>query len=93
MAAAGLVTDARQLASIARDEVRIKCDQSFKQQIVTCELLQASSYRQGYGSSVPLPQLIQRVSSYMHAYTLYSSVKPFGNTAMIGTVKGDLKLF
>ena len=28
MAAAGLVTDARQLASIARDEVRNKCDQS-----------------------------------------------------------------
>ena len=28
MAAAGLVTDARQLAGIARDEVRNKCDQS-----------------------------------------------------------------
>ena len=39
MAAAGLVTDARQLASIARDE--------------------ASSYRQDYGSAVPLPQLTQ----------------------------------
>jgi len=69
MAAAGLVTDARQLASIARDE--------------------ASSYRQDYGSSVPLPQLIQRVSSYMHAYTLYSSVRPFGVTAMIGTWSKD----
>ena len=34
---------------------------------------------------MPLPQLIQRVSSYMHAYTLYSSVRPFGVTAMIGT--------
>ena len=73
MAAAGLVTDARQLASIARDEVRNKCDQSYKQQIVTCDYLQASSYRQDYGSSVPLPQLIQRVSSYMHDVTLYSS--------------------
>merc|ERR1712024_384531 len=28
---------------------------------------------------------IQRVSSYMHAYTLYSSVRPFGVTGMIGT--------
>ena len=73
MAAAGLVTDARQLTSIARDEVRNKCDQSYKQQIVTCDYLQASSYRQDYGSSVPLPQLIQRVSSYMHDVTLYSS--------------------
>jgi len=69
MAAAGLVTDARQLASIARDE--------------------ASSYRQDYGSPVPLPQLTQRVSSYMHAYTLYSSVRPFGATAMLGSWSKD----
>ena len=34
---------------------------------------------------MPLSQLIQRVSSYMHAYTLYSSVRPFGVTGMIGT--------
>merc|ERR1712029_807960 len=27
----------------------------------------------------------QRVSSYMHAYTLYSSVRPFGVTAMMGS--------
>jgi len=69
MAAAGLVTDARQLASIARDE--------------------ASSYRQDYGSSVPLPQLCQRVSGYMHAYTLYSSVRPFGATGMFGSWSQD----
>merc|ERR1712062_291968 len=69
MAAAGLVTDARQLASIARDE--------------------ASSYRQDYGSAVPLPQLTQRVSGYMHAYTLYSSVRPFGATGMLGSWSQD----
>ena len=69
MAAAGLVTDARQLASIARDE--------------------ASSYRQDYGSAVPLPQLTQRVSGYMHAYTLYSSVRPFGATGMLGSWTED----
>jgi len=65
MAAAGLVTDARQLAQIARDE--------------------ASSYRSDYGSPCPLPQLTQRVSSYMHAYTLYSSIRPFGATIMLGS--------
>merc|ERR1712037_715773 len=54
MAAAGLVTDARQLAEIARDE--------------------AATYRSDYGSPIPLPHLVQRVSSYMHAYTLYSSI-------------------
>jgi len=65
MAAAGLVTDARQLAEIARDE--------------------ASNYRSDYGSPIPLPHLISRVSAYMHAYTLYSSIRPFGATAMLGT--------
>ena len=33
---------------------------------------------------MPISQLTQRVSSYMHAYTLYSSVRPFGITAMLG---------
>merc|ERR1712059_201636 len=64
-AAAGLVTDARQLAEIARDE--------------------ASSYRSDYGSPIKLPHLTQRVSSYMHAHTLYSFVRPFGATIMLGT--------
>eukprot|EP00092_Neocalanus_flemingeri_P037711 GFUD01041057.1.p1 GENE.GFUD01041057.1~~GFUD01041057.1.p1 ORF type:complete len:256 (-),score=100.28 GFUD01041057.1:73-840(-) len=65
MAAAGLVTDARQLAEIARDE--------------------ASTYRSDYGSPIPISHLTQRVSSYMHAYTLYSSIRPFGATIMLGT--------
>merc|ERR1712025_32756 len=65
MAAAGLVTDARQLAEIARDE--------------------AATYRSDYGSPIPLPHLVQRVSSYMHAYTLYSSIRPFGATSMLGS--------
>jgi len=65
LAAAGLVTDARQLVEIARDE--------------------AASYRSDYGSPIPLPHLVSRVSSYMHAYTLYSSIRPFGSTIMLGT--------
>jgi len=65
MAAAGLVTDARQLAEIARDE--------------------AATYRSDYGSPIPLPHLVQRVSAYMHAYTLYSSIRPFGATSMLGS--------
>jgi len=65
MAAAGLVTDARQLAEIARDE--------------------ASTYRSDYGSPIPLTHLTQRVCSYMHAYTLYSSIRPFGASIMLGT--------
>jgi len=65
MAAAGLVTDARQLAEIARDE--------------------CSTYRSDYGSPIPLKQLSHRVSSYMHNYTLYSAIRPFGATIMMGS--------
>merc|ERR1712037_1053666 len=43
------------------------------------------TYRSDYGSPIPLPHLVQRVSSYMHAYTLYSSIRPFGATSMLGS--------
>jgi len=64
-AAAGLISDARQLTEIASDE--------------------AASYRSDYGSSIPLEQLVNRVSSYMHNYTLYSAIRPFGATIMMGS--------
>jgi len=46
---------------------------------------EASTYRNDYGSPIPLPYLNQRVSTYMHAYTLYSSIRPFGATIMLGS--------
>jgi len=64
-AAAGLISDARQLTEIARDE--------------------AATYRSDYGSSIPLSQLVNRVSSYMHNYTLYSAIRPFGAVIMLGS--------
>ena len=36
---------------------------------------EAATYRSDYGSPIPLPHLVQRVSAYMHAYTLYSSIR------------------
>ena len=72
MAAAGLVTDARQLAEIARFV-------SFPEELCWSNYCQnrdeAATYRSDYGSPIPLPHLVQRVSSYMHAYTLYSSIR------------------
>ena len=35
---------------------------------------ECSSYRSDFGSSVPLKYLVERISGYMHAYTLYSAV-------------------
>jgi len=46
---------------------------------------EAASYRSDYGSPIPLFYLNQRVSTYMHAYTLYSSIRPFGATIMLGS--------
>jgi len=46
---------------------------------------EASSYRQDYGSAIPTEFLTNRVSAYMHAYTLYSAVRPYGATIMLGS--------
>ncbi len=46
---------------------------------------EASTYRGDFGSSVPLKYLTERVAGYMHAYTLYSAVRPFGSTIMLGS--------
>ena len=46
---------------------------------------EASNYRMDYGSDIPSKYLTDRVSMYMHAYTLYSAVRPFGSTIMLGS--------
>lgn len=47
-------------------------------QIVEVARDEAASYRSSYGSPIPLKYLTDRVAMYMHAHTLYSSVRPFG---------------
>uniref|UniRef100_A0A674N1N8 Proteasome subunit alpha type n=1 Tax=Takifugu rubripes TaxID=31033 RepID=A0A674N1N8_TAKRU len=39
---------------------------------------EASSFRSSYGYDIPLKHLSERVAMYVHAYTLYSAVRPFG---------------
>ncbi|TDG98476.1 hypothetical protein EPR50_G00200790 [Perca flavescens] len=39
---------------------------------------EASSFRSNYGHDIPLKHLSDRVAMYVHAYTLYSAVRPFG---------------
>ena len=65
LAVAGLLTDAREIVEIARNE--------------------ASNYRLQYGSSIPPKFLTERVAMYMHAYTLYSSIRPFGASVLIAS--------
>lgn len=63
LAFAGLITDARAVVKIARDE--------------------AADFRREYGAPIPTGFLARRVSAYMHAYTLYSYVRPFGCSVVV----------
>jgi 20S proteasome alpha/beta subunit len=38
---------------------------------------------------MPLKELAKRVANYMHVYTLYSAVRPFGATIMMGSWTED----
>ncbi|RMZ91569.1 hypothetical protein DV736_g1188, partial [Chaetothyriales sp. CBS 134916] len=45
---------------------------------------EASSWRNVYKAPIPISALASRVGGYVQAYTLYSSVRPFGVTAILG---------
>nr|CAB3265217.1 proteasome subunit alpha type-3-like [Phallusia mammillata] len=59
-------------------------------EIVDIARTEASNYRLQYGSSVPLKYLTERVAMYMHAYTLYSSVRPFGASVLLASYCNDV---
>lgn len=44
---------------------------------------EATNYRQHNDRPIPLKQLNDRLASYLHAYTLYSAVRPFGVSIII----------
>jgi len=46
---------------------------------------EAANYRADYGTMIPLTYLADRVAMYMHAYTLYSAVRPYGATVMFAS--------
>jgi len=46
---------------------------------------EASNYRSEYGNNIPVKYLADRVAMYKHAYTLYSSVRPFGCSIALGS--------
>lgn len=46
---------------------------------------EAVNYRNQYRSPVPLKYLVDRVSAYVHAYTLYSAVRPFGVSIILSS--------
>lgn len=54
-------------------------------QIVEIARKEAANYRSQYGISIPLKYLNDRVSMYMHAYTLYSAVRPYGCSVILAS--------
>lgn len=53
---------------------------------------EAASWRRFYKAPIPTSALADRMGSYVQAYTLYSSVRPFGVTAIIGGWDSEAEL-
>jgi len=58
-------------------------------QIVEVAKVEAANYRSEYGTAIPLKFLTDRVAMYMHAYTLYSAVRPYGCSVLLGSYEAD----
>jgi 20S proteasome subunit alpha 7 len=53
---------------------------------------EAAQWRQLYKAPIPVASLADRMGSYVQAYTLYSSVRPFGITAIIAGWDSEAEL-
>jgi len=58
-------------------------------QLVNRARQEAKQYKSFYDSSIPAQLLCDRLSSYVQAHTLYSSVRPFGVSLILGTWDQD----
>lgn len=47
---------------------------------------EAESYRDSYGIPITGKVLVERISMYIHAHTLYMSYRPFGVGVMVASV-------
>ncbi len=53
---------------------------------------EAASWRSTYKAPIPIAALASRLGGYVQAYTLYSSVRPFGVTAIVGGWDSEAEL-
>jgi 20S proteasome subunit alpha 7 len=53
---------------------------------------EAANWRSLYKAPIPTAALANRMGSYVQAYTLYSSVRPFGVTAIVGGWDAEAEL-
>ncbi|DAZ99816.1 TPA: hypothetical protein N0F65_001325 [Lagenidium giganteum] len=60
-------------------------------QLVNRAREEALGYKKNYDSSIPPHVLADRMGQYVHYYTLYGSVRPFGTAVMLGGYDQDEK--
>lgn len=58
-------------------------------QVVATARDEAANHRSEYEEPIPLKYLKDRVAMYMHAYTLYSSLRPFGASVLVAAHEYD----
>lgn len=52
---------------------------------------EASNYKNAYNEEMPSNMLAERMGLFVHAYTLYWSIRPFGSSVLLGSVDPDTK--
>lgn len=52
---------------------------------------ECQNYKSSYKESIPSDLLAERLGLFVHAYTLYWSVRPFGCSVLLGTVDEETK--
>lgn len=60
-------------------------------QLVNRAREEALSYKKNYGSPIPPQVLADRMGQYVHYYTLYGSIRPFGTAIMLAGYDIDEK--
>jgi len=60
-------------------------------QIVARARSEAHQYKDAYGEEIPPEVLAERIGLFVHAYTLYWSIRPFGCAALLGCVDKETK--
>jgi len=61
-------------------------------QIVNRAREEAKNYKETYGSPIVPSIMSNRLSGFMHYFTIYGSLRPFGATALIAAYDEDLKV-
>jgi len=60
-------------------------------QLVARGRSEAHQYKNAYAEDMPSHMLAERLGLFIHAYTLYWSIRPFGSSVLLGSVDPDTK--